>query len=246
VCTGSPAACQAPTCADANKNGAETDVDCGGTSCPQCGTNRNCIENADCVSGNCVGGKCQGTPINCSAGLAFCDDFEDGNDNGWTKSSNSAWSIQTDGTMVYRGTASEEAWAGLTSWTDQTVEAQVKVMNFGGTSDSYRAGIMARRSSSSNFYALQVRSDGSLSIRKSTSVLSGCAQVASGVNVKDWFSMKLEVTGPPTSVTLKGYINGSLKLTCTHTSGLGSGTAGFVTYGSGTSAHFDDITVIAP
>ena len=38
VCTGG--VCQTPACTDGVKNGSETDVDCGGGSCPGCGTGR--------------------------------------------------------------------------------------------------------------------------------------------------------------------------------------------------------------
>ncbi|APR80893.1 Tryptophan synthase alpha chain [Minicystis rosea] len=40
-------------CMDGMKNGAETDVDCGGASCSPCGDGKACMINADCVSGLC-------------------------------------------------------------------------------------------------------------------------------------------------------------------------------------------------
>jgi hypothetical protein len=43
-----------PTCSDGIKNGNETGVDCGGPSCPKCGTGGNCTVSSDCVSNNCV------------------------------------------------------------------------------------------------------------------------------------------------------------------------------------------------
>ncbi len=84
----------APTCSDANKNGDETGVDCGG-SCGTCKCN-NCagIANANCFSNNLTGGMCQplascgnsvkdgnesdvdcggaGTPLGSTAGCAPC------------------------------------------------------------------------------------------------------------------------------------------------------------------------------
>jgi pectate lyase len=175
----------------------------------------------------------------------FCDDFEDGVADGWT-TSGGTWSVLDDGgNKVYQGADSQESWAGPVVL-DQTVEASVKVVAFGGTSDSYRAGIIARWSGASNFYTLEVNASGLLSIRKSTSVLSGCNQVASGTTTGTWFTLKLAVSGPASSVTLNGYVNGTLLLTCTHTSGLGSGQAGVVTYGSNTVARFDDVRVSSP
>ena len=43
------------TCSNLVQDGDETDVDCGG-SCPGCGIGKGCDVNADCQSGNCVGG----------------------------------------------------------------------------------------------------------------------------------------------------------------------------------------------
>src|SRR6185369_647487 len=37
-------------------DGAETDVDCGGTACPKCDSGRHCNKNSDCKSGTCMGG----------------------------------------------------------------------------------------------------------------------------------------------------------------------------------------------
>jgi hypothetical protein len=50
------------SCSDGSKNGAETDVDCGGGGpCPKCGSNKLCNGDSDCVSGNCNGNpkRCQ-------------------------------------------------------------------------------------------------------------------------------------------------------------------------------------------
>jgi hypothetical protein len=51
-----------PTCHDRKRNGAETDVDCGGT-CPRCAIGKCCLLDNDCDSGVCVSGRCaQCTP----------------------------------------------------------------------------------------------------------------------------------------------------------------------------------------
>lgn len=44
-----------PTCADTAKNGAETDVDCGGDTCDPCENDKGCALASDCVSGFCEG-----------------------------------------------------------------------------------------------------------------------------------------------------------------------------------------------
>jgi len=48
-----------PTCADGITNGSETDVDCGGGSCPRCANGLTCASRNDCVSARCEAGTCQ-------------------------------------------------------------------------------------------------------------------------------------------------------------------------------------------
>lgn len=48
----------AATCTDVKKNGFETDIDCGGGSCPKCANAKTCALAADCASGICTGGVC--------------------------------------------------------------------------------------------------------------------------------------------------------------------------------------------
>jgi hypothetical protein len=47
---------------DAVQNGDETDVDCGGPTCPKCAQGQVCDVNNDCASGSCAGGVCQAPP----------------------------------------------------------------------------------------------------------------------------------------------------------------------------------------
>ena len=51
--------CVEPACANAMKDGSETDVDCGGPECNPCGTNKTCMAPKDCISVVCIGNKCQ-------------------------------------------------------------------------------------------------------------------------------------------------------------------------------------------
>ena len=48
-----------PTCADGVKNGTETDVDCGGLSCPPCAAGHVCNVILDCSSHICTSHICQ-------------------------------------------------------------------------------------------------------------------------------------------------------------------------------------------
>jgi hypothetical protein len=51
--------CNYPSCADGVKNGAETDLDCGGGACAPCPNGKNCTINSDCTYGYCNSGICQ-------------------------------------------------------------------------------------------------------------------------------------------------------------------------------------------
>ncbi|MEL6741944.1 MAG: hypothetical protein AAFP26_14970, partial [Planctomycetota bacterium] len=50
--------CAGPGCFDTTQNGDETDVDCGGGSCPGCPAGGGCDGPTDCDSGSCTGGLC--------------------------------------------------------------------------------------------------------------------------------------------------------------------------------------------
>jgi hypothetical protein len=54
--------CQAPTCTDGVKNGAESDVDCGDIAhvCPRCAAGKKCVVGSQCVSGVCAAGNSTG------------------------------------------------------------------------------------------------------------------------------------------------------------------------------------------
>jgi hypothetical protein len=52
---GGPAA---PTCDDAARNGAETDIDCGGPACAPCAAGKKCWADSDCANGDCSIGHC--------------------------------------------------------------------------------------------------------------------------------------------------------------------------------------------
>ena len=51
-------AAPAPTCTDHEKNGAETDADCGGPSCSPCALSQRCAVDHDCGQGLCRNGFC--------------------------------------------------------------------------------------------------------------------------------------------------------------------------------------------
>jgi len=56
--------CVTADCLDTVKNGAETDVDCGGPTCNTCVTGKLCGAGTDCASGVCTGGVCKAPACN--------------------------------------------------------------------------------------------------------------------------------------------------------------------------------------
>ena len=67
-------------CTDGIRNGAETDVDCGGGSCPRCQGGQTCTSRDDCHTALCDGGTCQSCAAAGDCGLdtdgsmCFCRD----------------------------------------------------------------------------------------------------------------------------------------------------------------------------
>ena len=61
--------CAAAACDDKIKNGAESDVDCGG-GCPGCANGKTCGAPADCASKTCMGGVCAPAGPACAQGPA--------------------------------------------------------------------------------------------------------------------------------------------------------------------------------
>ena len=59
-------------CTDRKRDGAETDIDCGGGSCPKCAAEAACVAPTDCESGACDANKCRAPT--CSDG--FRDGYE--------------------------------------------------------------------------------------------------------------------------------------------------------------------------
>jgi hypothetical protein len=53
ACDATAHTCAANQCSDHIKDGAETDVDCGGGTCPPCATGQMCVADTDCMSGCC-------------------------------------------------------------------------------------------------------------------------------------------------------------------------------------------------
>jgi hypothetical protein len=66
--------CVPPSCTDGVLDGLETDVDCGGGTCPPCAVGKMCLLDSDCASG-----ACDATTFTCVASLCV-DHLKDGNE----------------------------------------------------------------------------------------------------------------------------------------------------------------------
>ncbi len=178
-----------------------------------------------------------------SGQVLFSDDFETSDAGEWMPSADaSAWSVVMDDTNVYRQAPPEVnsdrfSVAGDGGWTDVSVEARVEVIAFNGRSSSYFAGVYARVQSASSYYSFALRSDGKVSIRKTSSNLG--SSVDAGIVEGQWFDVKFVVRGS----TLTGYVNGTQVATVTDSS-IPSGAIGVGT--RNTSAMFDDVRVTVP
>lgn len=171
------------------------------------------------------------------AASLFSDTFENGSGN-WTATSGT-WTVTQDGgSNVYAQTSSSEGRtsAGSSSWSNYSVQADVKVENFNGSNRTYVAG---RYLDGNNFYAASISnsSGGKLELRKkvggsTTTLATADFAVTTGV----WYKIKLELDGS----SLKMYVNDSLQLTASD-SALTGGGIGLVAFK--TSAKFDNVLV---
>jgi hypothetical protein len=184
-------------------------------------------------------------------GHAFCDGFEDGEDR-WTVT-NGSWSLSevSDGSetnMVFGPTAKTAsiAFVPTAAWQDMTVEARVMVTSFDQASSTNRVVLYARYQDTMHFYAVAVRGDGKLGLRRNGTAFGSMANVSVADN--EWHRLKLSVSGPADDVVVEGSLDGTLLVAATDTSGSMSsdvGTVGLGVYG-GALALFDDIKVSSP
>jgi hypothetical protein len=198
------------------------------------------------TGGSTSGGTGGMGPGCATAGFVLCDDFESGTD-GWETSAGQ-WQVVADSTNVYEVTGSGNAFAGSSDWTDQIVESRMKIVAFSGATTAYRAGILARRETGTNFFSLVIDATGSLALRRGTSSVSGCPDIDVGVPLGTWVTLRLEVSGPPGSVHIRTFLDDTLRHDCMNATipGTTSGPAGLVAAGSATVVHFDDFFVSIP
>jgi hypothetical protein len=186
-----------------------------------------------------------------AAGFEFCDGFEDGAAM-WV-STGGPWDVAK--VSVSSGTSSvfapltagaTIAYAPVGVWQDMTVEADVMVTSFGQPTSLNRAEVYARFQDPNHFYAVGLRGDGKLGLRRNASGLGTAATVA--IAEMQWHTLKIRVSGLANAVIVEGYLDGALLTTATDTGGSptgDSGTVGVGVYG-GTLSVFDNVKVSSP
>jgi hypothetical protein len=183
--------------------------------------------------------------------FVFCADFEDGAV-GWMSTSET-WAVtddpyaaQPNQVFAPAGPAASGAYVAGGAWQDMTLEVRVRVTSFGQSSSSNRAEAYARYQDSGHFYAISLRGDGKLGLRRNSSGFGPVVDVAVGEN--EWHVLKIKVSGPKDDVAVEGYLDGTLLVTANDVDGALSsalGTAGVGIYGE-TLAVFDDVKVSSP
>lgn len=168
----------------------------------------------------------------------FSDDFEDGNDNGWTQETGS-WSVVTDeGSKRYEQgtytTAEYRTSTGNTSWDDYTFEVDVQPLSFDGNSAIF---INFRYSDNSNTYRAVIHGYNQLRLQKKVSgALTELANESYTFNTGTIYTIRLEAVG----TNLKVYVNDNLEISETDAS-HSSGEIALATWK--TTANFDNVLV---
>ena len=167
----------------------------------------------------------------------FSDDFQDGDSNGWARSSGT-WAIVTDGTLAYRqsGTSSDSnSRTGTSTWSNISIQARVKPIAFNGA-DRY-AGVMTRVVNSNHYYFLALQNGNRLLLgKRAGSSPITLATKSFAFSTGTYYTLRIDAQGS----SLSAYVNGTLQLTASD-SEFPSGIIGGATFFS--SASFDDFLV---
>jgi hypothetical protein len=167
----------------------------------------------------------------------------------WVPSTGSTWEVRTDAELasnVYTQTETMSSGphlvvAGNAAWRDVVVEADVRIIDFNGSSSSYMAGLCVRVQDAESFYLVGVRSnDGKLGLRRyadggTNLVQSEYEDGAEGV----WYHLRVEAIG----AQITAYLDGDLMFSETDAT-LENGGIALCTVRA--SASFDNVSVTAP
>jgi hypothetical protein len=183
-----------------------------------------------------------------SGNVLFMDDFETGMD-GWNSASIGTSMLTADGSQVFSiaETAGDQyVWAaGSLNWTNQSVEARVKVLSFTGTSSSDVAAICARLTDANHFYYFAIQSDGKGKIKIQN---NGNSSIGSSIDFgysttapPTWYTMRLTLVGSSLTGSIFSASGTMLATMTVSDSNLTMGAVGLMV--QRTSAEFDDVVV---
>jgi hypothetical protein len=186
--------------------------------------------------------------------LVFCDDFEHGTA-AWL-AADERWSIIYDTTatkpnavLAPIAAATSRMTVAQAAWQDMTVQVRVRVLSFGQPTVAHRAEVYARYQDGDQLYAVGLRGDGKLGLRKNAVAIGTPASVTAIPT--EWHVLGIKVSGPPGAITVAGYLDGRMLVTASDTDAdtggpsSAAGTAGVGVYGE-TLAVFDDVKVSSP
>lgn len=177
-----------------------------------------------------------GSDPNGSAAL-FQDDFEDGNANDWAVTGGT-WTVASEESLVFAQNAlygESIASAGNTTWTDYTLEADVKIKKLGGN-----GGILFRYQDANNFYMFRLNDTGSTAdlYKKTGGQLQLLASTPVTVDPNQVYRLKAKVQG----ASITGSVNGTEVLSWTGSgTELASGKIGLRVHSG--MASFDNVRV---
>lgn len=206
------------------------------------------------VAGSTGSGGATGSAASCP-GFVFCDTFEDGNiamNPAWLATTGAFTVVEDGGSRVMKQAGSSEAWAysGSATWSDVTVQARVKVLDFMGTSSTNCAGLVARWQGSSNpNYMASLCAKGTVGIYKDGDLVDETnGSKAANIVANTWYALEFRVSGKPGNVSLALSIDDAPVLSITDTDTSTPVTAGYVAVGSkkAISIEYDDVKVSSP
>lgn len=177
------------------------------------------------------------------------DDFQTGDAAQWFELAGSPWSVAldgNDGNRAYQLTPLfDDFYASAAKdgpWTDQILEADVKVLAFGGTSSTDVVSLLGRFSNIDNYYAAVLRPDGRVAIRLRLAGASPTTlktSAALGITTGVWYRVRFELVAD----ALRLYVDDQLRVEVQDSS-LTKGTVALG--GDNSAAAFDDVRVTLP
>lgn len=181
--------------------------------------------------------------------LLLEDDFETGSADQWLEVAGSPWSVGAHAGQADHGyqltPLFDDFYASVAKdgpWTDQIIEADVQVLEFGGTGTGDVVSLLGRFGNIDNYYAAVLRPDGRAAIRArvaGTPPSSIKTSAALGIKAGTWYHLRFELVGS----ALRFSVDGQLVAEITDSS-LTRGTVALG--GDNTAAAFDNVRVTRP